>query len=179
MANRLLHIILIAWILNCGLSLTAHAVQTDDSANKVKAAFLIQFSKYIDWPEDCFKENDHSLVLSILGRDPFGSAIDLINRNFHDKKIEIRRLTMLSEIRNCHILFITPGMTGHMPEITQKAMKSPMLLIGDSDGFLNQGGMINFTRKGTKLRFDIHLDNIKKSGLKISSKLIKVANKVK
>ena len=156
-----------------------YAESKDTRAWEVKAAYLLQFSKYVEWPEDISADNEKVITLCILGQDPFGSIIDQANRFFHDKKIKIKRINNLANIKNCQILFVGADQQQQMEKIIEAVATQPILLISDKKDFLERGGMINFIPIGKKIRFNINLKNCKNNQLKISSKLLKVANKVK
>ncbi len=148
---------------------------------EIEAAFLVQFSKYITWPADRFKTEKSPVIIGILGRDPFGTKIDRIARRFKsgDRPVEIRRINGdMAGADKCHILYITSVETGKMTEIKKNIAEKPIVLVSDTDDFLNQGGIIDFFISGKKIRFNISLTNSRRAGLKISSKLLKVAKRI-
>ncbi len=145
-------------------------------AKEIEAAFLIQFSKYVKWPDSAFVGPDAPVIVGILGRDPFGSVLDKIARSskVNGRDVEIRRFDDLHSINHSHILFVTSSEDERMKDIKEVLSGKPVLLVGDSQDFL-QFGVINFVMVENKIRFNINRENCKKSGLRISSKLLKVA----
>ncbi len=147
----------------------------------IEAAFLIRFTKYITWPESSFKTLQSPIKIGIVGRDPFGTKIDKMARTFKDgnRPVEILRIdSEMTGADKCHILFISPESINKMAEIEKNIAGKPILLVSNTPGFLKQGGIINFIIAGTKIRFNISLTNGRQMGLKISSKLLRVAKKV-
>jgi len=178
MNPRLFTIIGLTGIMLCCILFPAESESKDRQAKIIRAAFILQFSKYVAWPDGSINGKKNRIILCLMGQDPFGSLIDQANSKFHDRKIKIRRIQSIQNIQDCHILFVCPDRQQNMADIVTAAGDLPILIIGNEKEFLDKGGMINFRRVGTKIRFDIHLDNSEKKKLQVSSKLLKVANKV-
>jgi len=146
----------------------------------VKATFLYNFAQFVEWPEDAFKSPDAPLNLCILGKDPFGEAITAIKDKFVRRRpLLIRYCKDTREVEGCHILFISKPKEGDgvcpLPELKKK----PWLTVSDAKGFAADGGMIRLFRMGKKIRFEINPAAAKRSCLKISSRLLKLAKIVK
>lgn len=150
-------------------------------AREIQAAFLVKFCSYVKWPKEAFFDADTPITIGIFGRDPFGSTVDKIARSFkvNGRDIEIRRVTDPQAIPNNHILFIPASEMQKMDTITTALSNRPVLLVGNSAGFLDQSGIINFVMIDKKIRFNISRTNCGKAGLEISSKLLSVAHKIK
>ncbi|MGB3223716.1 MAG: YfiR family protein [Desulforhopalus sp.] len=149
------------------------------SAKDIEAAFLVQFGKYVTWPDSVFLSHDAPIIIGIFGRDPFGSVLDKIalQAKVNDRSVEIRRFDDLDSIKDSHILFVASSEAKHMEEIMDALGCAPVLLVGDSENFL-RFGIINFVKVDKKIRFNISRKNCQKAGLKLSSKLLQVAHKV-
>ncbi len=162
------------------LTMPLQAGTSISSSAEIEAAFLVQFSKYICWPEHCFTSSTAPIIIGILGRDPFGTKIDRISRSFdaNGRGIEVRRLADPEEAKTCHILFISDANSTTMENIADILTGRPVLLVSHSEGFLERGGMINFVTLGRKIRFDINLINSRNSNIKISSKLLNISHQV-
>ena len=147
-------------------------------APEIEAAFLVKFSSYVKWPPGTFSSPDAPVVIGIFGRDPFGSTINTIARSYttNNRHVEIRRCTDLVQLPTCNIVFVAPSAMGRFTKVTATVSGRPILLVGESPGFLDQGGMVNFVMVHKKIRFDISRKNCTKAGLEISSKLLKVAH---
>ena len=181
-SKRIHKIIILCLIASVAIVFTAYGTGLRQSrVFEIEAAFLVQFSKYITWPADRFKTEKSPVIIGIIGRDPFGTKIDRIARRFKsgNRPVEIRRIKDdMADADECHILYVTSAETGKMTEIKKNIAGKSIVLVSDTDNFLNQGGIIDFFISGTKIRFNISLTNSRRIGLKISSKLLKVAKRI-
>jgi hypothetical protein len=145
---------------------------------KVKAGYIYNFTKFITWPQD----TSATFNLCILGRDPFGTLIDPIEqRTASSKPIRLLRLGDINALRSlgkstrCHILFVSIPIDDPLPAIQES--KSTLLTVGESRNFAGNGGMIGFvTDENGRIKLQINLDTFKRSNLKISAKLLEVAD---
>jgi hypothetical protein len=144
---------------------------------QVKAAFIFNFAKFIDWPADAFSDGGAPLYLCIVGNDPFGSSIDrLINGNSVDgHRMITKRFKAGDDLRGCHILFISSSEQKRAGQIMQSVRGVSVLTIGDTSQFTQQGGVINFVIQENKVRFEINAGAAGQARLKISSKLMALA----
>jgi len=149
----------------------------DDSSveYKIKAGYLYNFTKFITWPVD----NTETFNLCILGDDPFGELINPIEqRSVMGRPIKLFRFNSRSSIdkeRHCHILFISSSIKDALPAPDF----DNTLIVGESGDFITLGGMIGFVNKQGKIKLQINLKTIKQSGLKVSAKLLEVADVIK
>jgi hypothetical protein len=147
---------------------------------QVKAAFLYNFGKFVEWPPRAFPERNSPLIIAVLGKDPFGEVLDPLNRKMvGTREIKIMRFSGLDRLETAHILFINLP----EPEQTQKALKMVaswnVLTVSDAKGFTHAGGGIRFYIEEDKIRFEINPDALQRHGLKASSQLLKLAKIVK
>ncbi len=172
----------ILFLAGCVLSLASAAcfAQVDeDRVRAIQSAFLLQFSNYVTWPEASFSDEDAALVIGILGRDPFGSVLDNTARTFTSSKrrLEIRRYKNLDDLGQVHILFVSPFLEFDKKALAAAVGASPVLLVGNAPGFL-ESGSVNFILRDKKVRFDINRSKYQRAGLRVSAKLLSVANRV-
>ncbi len=157
---------------------TALAGQTGRASEyQVKAVFLFNFAQFVDWPADAFPDSAASLVICILGDDPFGGFLDQTVRDEHvgGRALAIRRYRSASEIETCHILFISRT-AGERPEDVVAGLKHrPILTVSDADRFAERGGMIRFVTDRNRIRLQINLGAAEAAHLTISSKLLRLA----
>lgn len=147
---------------------------------QVKAAFLYNFAKFVEWPKSTASESSKPLVLGILGEDPFGEDIQTISgKRVKDKTFQVIRSERLQELDNCDILFISASMKGQLDHILEKINGKPVLTVSDTRGFAEQGVMINLFMVNNKIRFEINPHAVKRSDLKMSSQLLKLATLIK
>lgn len=158
----------------------AARAQASASEYAVKAAFLYNFTKFVEWPPETFPDERSQFRVCVLGDDPFGKGLGVIG----DESVAGRRISLLrsGEIRqpeDCQILFISRSEKERLPQLLAELGRAPVLTVGDSGGFLDQGVIINFTLEGSKVRFEINQEAAERAGIKISSKLLRLATRVK
>jgi len=148
---------------------------------QLKAAFLFNFAKFIEWPPSTFSSPTSSFAICILGDDPFGKAIDdvLRGKTIREHPVIIMRCKDVAEARHCHILFISSSERKHLPEVFAALRGTNTLAIGETDGFAASGGAIQFTIEEARVHFLINPDAAERSGLQISSKLLALARIVR
>jgi hypothetical protein len=146
---------------------------------RVKAAFIYNFAKFIDWPGAAFPKEDSPLLICLLGEDPILEHLkSLEEKPLGQRKVQVKVAKSLEAIEGCHIVFIAASEKARMPQILRKAAPYSTLTVGDAEGFLESGGMIQFSLVEGKIRFSINLANARLAGLQMSSKLMKLAEKV-
>ncbi len=152
------------------------------SEYQVKAAFLVNLLKYVDWPAEALPATNSPLVIGVQGRDQFGQdlrkAAEGKTINGHPLAIKSIAPAQVSPAP-CHILFISASEKRRLPAILEKLKSTSVLTVGETDDFLQLGGIINFSRSGRKIRLGINLAAAEQAGLKISSRLLSVAEVVK
>jgi len=169
-SHKLLYTIILLFILVIMPLTTIHS-QTI-SEYHIKAALLYKFTSFIEWPEDTLNE----FVLTILGEDPFGDSFDVFKKHkIKGKKFVIKKTKDIKKIGACHILFISSSEKDNLHKIFQELKKKNILIVGDTEGLIDYGGMINFyNNKRGFVRFIINMEAGEKAGLKISSKLLRL-----
>jgi len=137
------------------------------SEYKVKAAFLLNFGKYVEWPASA---TGASIDICVIGRDPFGPTLDetLAGRTVGNRRVKARRVSAVSDAVDCSILFVSRGEQARVDAVLDGLAGSPVLLVGEQERFARKGGMINFVEADRKVRFEINAAAAKKAGLKIS-----------
>lgn len=177
------------WII-LGASL-ASGVYAKDTApqvreNKIKAAFLYNFLKFIDWPQDKVIDSNDKMVLSVIGKNIFGNSFDAISKkNVNGKELVIKHFpdykqltsAQKDQICNSHLLFISNSEQPHLKDILNLVNDKSVLTVADMKQFLENGGHINFIVR-EKVNFEINLSTAKKAGLKLRAQLLKVAYRV-
>lgn len=168
-----------ASIVACLLALAATAAAQSPRAPEyeVKAAFLYNFAKFVDWPPRAFPDSSTPLRICVLGRDPFG---DILSRAVRGKSVSGRPISSQpvqssADARPCHILFIGSSDPAFLKQALAPLHDLPMLTVGESKDFLPLGGMINFVLEQDRVRFEINLTAAERHHLKLSSKLLSVA----
>ena len=140
---------------------------------EAKAALIYNLAKFVEWPDDT--SND-ILTLHVLGANPFGGALNSIKgKSIKGRTIQVKQVKSLQDIDECSMLFISSSENKNLDSLIKTIKGLRILTIGDTDGFANQGVIMNIYIEKRKLRFEINIDAAKESGLKLSSKLLNLA----
>ena len=143
---------------------------------EVKAAYIYNFTKYVEWPSGSFQGRSKTIRVCVIGDDPFGSSLTALNgKRVGKRSVRIRRNTSLHDVRSCEILFISGSEEENLDQIMKAINGSLVLTIGDSEGFARKGVMINFYMENNKVRFEINPKAAMRAGLRISSNLLRIA----
>lgn len=155
-----------AWAAESGSSGSAPAYQ-------VKAAFLFNFVKFTTWPAKSFKDAKSPYCLGVVGQNPFDRALQevVVNETHLGRPFVVEELQPTDDLRHCHLLFFSASVRNSAAELLQKLASEAVLTVGDHDGFLDQGGMIQFFQQDQSIRFAIDPARPEATGLKLSSKL--------
>jgi len=157
-----------------------HAESISFKEHKIKAAFIYNFAKFIEWPAESFAKDQNTLTLCIIGKDLFGDATKTVEgKTIKEKKLLVKRIKGIEDIGECHILFISESEGKNLSPILEKIKYKHILSIADMEGFAHRGGIINFITTDNKVQFEINIDAAQQSGLKVSSKLLKLAKIIK
>jgi hypothetical protein len=158
-----------------GQTARAQELTTVDREYKLKAAFLYQFTNYVDWPSGAFSDGG-TLLIGILGKDSFGASLNALEKKtVKGRRLVVKRSSTVEDLRSCQIVFVSASEGQRMAQIAAGLKGSNALLVGELDGFAQKWGMINFVSDGNKVRFEVNLEAAKRAGLQLSGRLLKVA----
>lgn len=145
---------------------------------RVKAAFLLNFTRFIEWPAGAFSDAGAPFTICILGPDPFGKALDDIveGEAAGDRKLTVRRITEEPPPKSCQMLFMVPG--GKDISKTLEALGPGVLTVGEEEAFTREGGAIAFVIDHHRVRFVVNVAAAGRAGLKLSSRLLSVARAI-
>lgn len=148
---------------------------------QIKAAFLFNFGKFVEWPASASDVTTGNFVIGIYGSDPFGDDIDQLMKDerIQQMPIVVRRFTDMKTLDACHILFINLENPQKLRELIDFLDSKSILTVGQNPGFIENGGMITLLVENDQIRFEINKNAIDKSGLFVSSQLLKLARAVK
>ncbi len=165
----------------CGLFLfLPYAFAAETSLEfQVKAAFLLNFAKFVDWPPTAFPGSDSPITICIFGKDPFGRGIDDLvqGESVSGRRVAVRRIAQAPPAQSCQIFYTEqPG-----KEISEvlNGLGPHVLTVGEGEDFTRGGGMISFLVESRHVRFDIDRKAAEAADLKLSSKLFAVARSVR
>jgi hypothetical protein len=145
--------------------------------NQVKATFLFNFARFVDWPAKAFSDADAPFIIGVLGEDPFGSYLDETVRGerVNGHPLTVQRYRRVNEIKACQVLFISRSEADRLEQILASLRGRSILTVGDTDDFAARGGMIRLAPEKNKVRMRVNLNAVKAATLTISSKLLRVA----
>jgi hypothetical protein len=168
---------LIAWLLGSGAGFCSDSAFTE---YQVKALFLMNFTKYVDWPATAFAGMDAPFIIGVYGENNFGEDLPkaVAGRMVNGRSIVIREIDRPNDLVQCQVLFISRSAEKKQGEILSQLKGSPVLTVGESEAFTAQGGAINFVMKDGKVRLEINLPAAQQANLQLSSKLLNVADRV-
>jgi hypothetical protein len=161
-------------------SLAAGTQAQSATEYQVKAAYLYNFAKFVEWPPSRFANASAPLQICIFGRDPFGDGLrtQTADKAVNGRKLEVDAIADLQHARTCHILFISSSVAIPVKQIVEALRGANVLTVGDTKGFAEQGGMISFGLEDDRVQFEVNRKAAEQAGLKISSKLLSVAKLV-
>jgi hypothetical protein len=147
---------------------------------QVKAAFLFHFAQFVEWPQQAFKNDTEPIVYCVIGEDPFHGALDaaLNGKSIDAHPVQVRHVKRTEETLGCQVVFIGEPEKHLLPEVLAALKHNPVLIVGESEHFVQNGGTIGFCLEENRIRFEINLASAERARLKISSKLLALAKNV-
>jgi hypothetical protein len=144
---------------------------------QVKAAFLLGFARFVEWPDPALAAARPSFVVCVLGDDPFGRWLDeaAAGTQTKSKPVVVRRIRLVDESGPCHMLFVGASEGTRLTTVLAAVRATPMLTVGDLPEFAEKGGMIGLTTVGDRVRFVANPAAAKAAGLQLTSELLRVA----
>jgi hypothetical protein len=144
---------------------------------KLKAAFIYNFARFIEWPAASFENDDAPFVIAVVGKDPYNGALEqaVDGKKVGGRRVEIKHFETIDKIGRCQILVVPVTDDESEASAVRKVANEPVLCIGESGGFCSLGGCIRFFTEDDKMRFEISTDAAEQAKLTVSSKLLKLA----
>jgi YfiR/HmsC-like len=160
--------------------------QATSGEGQVKAAFLYNFAQFIQWPSQAFAERDTPFTICATG-DPFEGVLEktVEGKRLNGRRMVVRRMTPTDNMQGCHLVYIGRLESRRTTEVIKAtdhifaAEGVPILTVGDSEDFINAGGMIRFTEIGDRVRFEINPEAAERVSLRLSSRLLRLADVVR
>lgn len=166
-----------------GLLALASAIRAQSTAGSgsseylIKAGFIYNFAKMTEWPAPAFPQPASPIVIGVLGTDPFQGMLDdvLRGKQVNGREFVVKHLKWGDDLRSCNILFVSSSERTHFDELFRLIKGLPILTIGDTPGFADRGGIINFVLEDDKVRFEIDVNAANQVNISISSRLLALA----
>ena len=148
--------------------------------DQVKAAYLYNFAKFVEWPPATFSSPNDPILICSIGDDRTGEALQqaVMGKRANGRRVEAKNIGLLRESKSCHILFIGFHEKGQVAEILRGVQDASVLTVCESLHFIKLGGMINLVRNGSSIELEINPEAAQAAGLKISSRLLVVSRVV-
>jgi hypothetical protein len=167
------------------LVLAAGAASADAQApviseSQIKAAFLYNFTKFVEWPAEVFPNRNHPIAIGILGENPLVAELQMIveNRKVNGRTIVVINVLTPADIAATQLLFVSADEDARFADLKRVAQDNAVLTVGESPSFAAAGGAIFFVQQNGKLRFEINIAAAERARLKISAELQKLATAV-
>jgi hypothetical protein len=149
--------------------------------DQIKAAFLYNIPKFVEWPADRFPDPDAPIIIGVLGDGALRQQLETIvkERKINGRAVVVRQVSTVEEIKAVHLLFVRAEDDEKFAALGRAVQDSPVLTAGESAAFANAGGMFNFVLAGDKVRFEINMAAAERAQLKISAQLQKLATAIR
>lgn len=170
--------------LTIALALAPERIRAQGDVSKeyqIKAAFLFHFAQFVEWPDSCFTNADAPIRIGVLGKNPFGGALEEIvkGETIGGRKIAVQYSRRVEDLNNCQIVFVCKTEASRLPQIFKELDGANSLTVGECDGFAARGGVINFVLEDGKVHFEINPDAAAREKLTISSQLYRLGKIIK
>ncbi len=144
---------------------------------QVKAAYLLNFTRYVEWPSHAFEAPTDPVRVCVLGRDPFDGVLDatLRGKTTQGRPLALRRVRSSADAAGCHLIFISRETWRTLGELPRTLRSSGRLTVGESSEFAQAGGVIGFVIQDEAVRFVVNAEARDRAGLRISSRMLSLA----
>ncbi len=151
-------------------------------AYTLKAVFLYSFGRYVEWPKTSFATAKAPFVIGVLGEDRFGGALDEIakKRTVQGRPIVVKRFATLEAYKPpCQILFVSRSLSAEQQAaVIAKTSGKPVLVVGETPGFAERGGIADFVAANDRIAIEINVDSARRAGLHVDARLLRLAKRV-
>jgi uncharacterized protein DUF4154 len=158
------------------LPVYVHAEESVTDEYHLKAAFLYNFAKFVEWPAGT-PESPHPIAICVLGQNPFGPVLEdtVSGKTLDGRAFVVRRISEAKAAARCQILFVSSSERKRFGAILGELRTGGVLTVGETEGFIEEGGIVNLKLDGGKIQIQINMTAAEQSGVRISSKLLRLA----
>jgi hypothetical protein len=155
----------------------AHAGVAETEEYRVKAAFLFNFAKFVEWPAQAFRSADEPIGLCVLGPNPFGALLDqaVQGKTLGNRTFAVHEIRDAQQASACHLVFVSAAGWTQSRAVLREMKQRSILTVGETAEFIAGGGMINLRLEDARVRVEVNPDAAERAGLRISSKLLSLA----
>lgn len=167
-------LLLLTWASGC------FAAESGVLESRVKAAFIYKFVDYVEWPDTAFAQPNTPVTIAVIGADTVAAELAQVveGRKVNERAVIVKRLKPGESLSGVHILFVGSGAVAQPAPLLQAARPLSILTVTETEGVLAQGSVINFIVVDRRVRFEISRDSASKNKLRLSSRLLAVAQHV-
>lgn len=172
--------VLTAFLMLVCMGIARAQAQEPTAEYQLKAAFLYNFAKFVEWPAETFPTTSTPFTICALGNDPFGTSLDAIaGKTVKDRPLIVKRIRSITAVNGCQILYVSPHELPQATDLLRSLQKVPVLTVCDMDGCAETGLMLNMRMADNRVQLDMNLEAVQRTTLKVSSQLIKLTRIVK
>jgi len=176
--NKLLRFLLLL-VLCFPSGLKASWAEETSQEYQLKAAFLVNFARFITWPEQAFAPEQPELTICVAGKNPFGSALNGVEaKKIGGRNLRVVAVDSLSKVPQCHLLYVSRSEENDLNTLSVHLGRQAVVTVSDISGFLKEGGSIEFVSKENRLSFAINNSALKQRGIQASASLLDLAASV-
>jgi hypothetical protein len=156
------------------------ALSADDSTvdeYQVKAAFMLNLARFVQWPTAAFESTTSPLVVCVVGADPFGPALDqsLQGRSVFGHGVRVRRGVDPADNAGCHVLYLPSSEEPRLVDLLSHAKRASLLTVAEIRRFAEQGGIVALLIQDRRVRFEVNVDAAERAGLRIDARVLSLA----
>jgi hypothetical protein len=158
-----------------------HGQRAKPTEYEVKATYLYNFGRFVEWPADSLQAKNDSFAICVLGDNPFGLALKatVAQETIAGKSVVAKQISAPQDAMNCRVLFISSSEAKRLNEILTGLGTASVLTVSDLPKFTQRGGMVQFVLEGDRVRFEVNAAIAERAGLTLSADLLKVAVSVR
>ncbi len=176
----------ILWLVLAGLLSggVSHGAGADSGAAKehqIKAAFVYNFLKFVEWPEAKLGDTNSALTIGVIGKGPMTAELQktVKDRRINGRELVVKTIETPEAARTTHLLYVTASEDSRLSDWLAQIADASILTVGESEEFAKRGGIMTFVLEGDKLRFEINIDAAEAAKLRISAQLQKLAKTIR
>ena len=177
---RLSQTLICLLLVGLGVLQSAGAVEVGKE-HQLKAAFVYNFTKFVEWPLNRFPDTNSPIVIGVVGKATITAALESVvkDRKINGRDILVKTVETLEEARVAHLLFLPASEDKRLNDFLAPLATAGVLTVGESSAFTRERGMINFVLENDKVRFDFDMEAVDRAGIKISAQLQKLAKTIR
>jgi len=171
---------LLAILLGSSISAWATDADAEDVEYRLKAIFLYKFASYVDWPPTAFGPTNTVFTIGVVGADKVVAALNSLTaaNPVNNRAMQVKTIKPGEPVTGVQILFVGKQENAHLKHLLEAIQSQPILTVTESVGALGSGSIINFVPMDDRIRFEVSVTQAERSGLKISARLLGVAQKI-